>query len=219
MKNKTLANWIFWENGDKHYCSECIQKRLDEINKNKEFKEDIDYDGGDTCGYYEDYAQEENEVQCCMCSSPLLSLIDFISIKKKTYVLIISEYFPSYHFRAGQKTHFVEKIKDGSKKHTIRHNYEFWKKRIDKVNQGLAVLDVRVWTGKPYNSKQKSICILEKAGIDKYPDHIILDEIAQNDGLNGEDFLAWFRGCPTKLDAVIYLTDFRYLENKKYKRG
>ncbi len=69
---KTLARWIYYEDGSIYYCYECVQKRVDEINANKEFSDDINYEGGDECGYYEDYADEE-EVECCKCSRPLFS--------------------------------------------------------------------------------------------------------------------------------------------------
>ncbi len=71
--NKELANWIFWEDEDNYYCFECIEKRMEEINTNKEFSEDIDYDNGDECGYYQDYANEDYAVVCCKCGKPLFS--------------------------------------------------------------------------------------------------------------------------------------------------
>ena len=71
--DKELANWIYWEEGHTYYCFDCVQKRVDEINTNKEFAEDIDYEGGDDCGYYQDYADEEEAVECCKCSKPLFS--------------------------------------------------------------------------------------------------------------------------------------------------
>ena len=71
--NKELANWIFWEDENNYYCSEHIEKRLEEINDNKEFAENIDYDGGDKCGYYQDYANEDYAVECCKCGKPLFS--------------------------------------------------------------------------------------------------------------------------------------------------
>ena len=70
---KELANWIYYEDGHIYYCFECVQKRVDEINANKEFAEDIDYEGGDECGYYQDYADEEEAVECCKCGKPLFS--------------------------------------------------------------------------------------------------------------------------------------------------
>lgn len=72
---KELANWIFWE-GEDYYCFPCVEKRISEINENKEFSEDIDYDAGDTCGYFQDYADVDYELQCCICSTPLYSNFD-----------------------------------------------------------------------------------------------------------------------------------------------
>ena len=75
----------------------------------------------------------------------------------KTHVLIVSRTFPKKHPKAGQPTYFDSKILltidptihavvelDGEvttekKLTTIRSNYELWKKRIDEVNQGIAI--------------------------------------------------------------------------------
>ena len=73
---KELANWIFYEESNDFYCEECIAKRVIEINNKKEFANYIDYENGDQCGYYQDYAYIENEVECCKCGKPLFSLID-----------------------------------------------------------------------------------------------------------------------------------------------
>ena len=70
--NKEWANWIFWEDGN-YYCYVHIEKRVEEINSNKEFAENIDYEGGDKCGYWQDYASEDCEVECCKCGKPLFS--------------------------------------------------------------------------------------------------------------------------------------------------
>jgi len=75
-KNKELACWIYYEDGHTFYCFDCCEKRLKEINDNKEFSEDINYEGGDTCGYWQDYANQEEEVECEKCGKPLFSLID-----------------------------------------------------------------------------------------------------------------------------------------------
>lgn len=73
--DKELARWIYYE-GNIFYCAECCEKRLSEINKNKEFNESIDYENGDECGYYEDYADDDEAVYCCKCDKPLFSKID-----------------------------------------------------------------------------------------------------------------------------------------------
>lgn len=74
---KEFANWIFYEEEENFYCFNCIQKRIEEINKNKEFLEDIDYGNGDKCGYFQDIAYVDYSVECCKCGKPLLSLVDF----------------------------------------------------------------------------------------------------------------------------------------------
>jgi len=179
----------------------------------------------------------------------------------KTYVLTVSRYFPKTHKRAEDPTYFVEKIlseqiscglisrsevkkhepfsvlifnTDEPKIHTCRANYDLWKKRIDNVSIGEAILSVRYWSGKPYNSKQVEICQLNKdsgVGVQrltfqhdrdgiyglKYP--IIsrthfgdIKILAANDGLSLEDFKEWFKGYDlTKPMAIIHFTKFRYL--------
>ena len=69
-----------------------------------------------------------------------------------TYVLRVAKTFPAYHPRKGQQTDFRDKIEAGTKIHTIRDNYDYWSKAIDKVNRGEAVLSLRQWEGKPYDS-------------------------------------------------------------------
>lgn len=73
---KELANWIYYEDGHTFYCYDCCQKRVEEINANKEFSEDIDYEGGDECGYMQDYAFQDYEIECEKCSKPLFSEVD-----------------------------------------------------------------------------------------------------------------------------------------------
>jgi len=75
----------------------------------------------------------------------------------KIYVITMMVKFPTQAPYIAKTTGFKKKILSGEKKHTIRQNYEFWKKRIDEVNAGKAILSVRQWSGKPYNSKQTEI--------------------------------------------------------------
>lgn len=153
-------------------------------------------------------------------------------------VITFSRVFPSYHPKAGQPTHFVEKVlksvykgsqymtmmdlysekidntlenfkkgeanplfKHEPKHHTIRAGHQ-WK-------QG-DWFSPRVWSGKPYNSKQ--ITFAPDIQIKKeWPFEFLhgrlylgknkrqiytfeeLDRIAANDGLSTEDLKAWFR--------------------------
>lgn len=177
----------------------------------------------------------------------------------KTYVLTVSRVFPCTHKRKGERTNFVCKIlhtinfnESGvdlyricsnecetscfrrlidPKLHTIRANYELWAKRIEQVQKGEAILSIRYWSGKPYNSKQVEICQLDKdsgigvqkiyfqraffksnwiVGQSEFPDQL-LSVVAKNDGLSLEDFKEWFKGYDlSKPMAIIHFTKFRY---------
>lgn len=143
----------------------------------------------------------------------------------KTYVLTVSKTFPSTHPKAGKLTEFRYKIATRGKIHTIRMNYELWKKRIDNIKEGKAVLSVRTWSGKPYRSEQVEEFRFTDVGIQKLQmtalgwfiddadSDITTKEIAVNDGLSIEDFAAWFKGVLKEHDkemAIIHFTDFRY---------
>ena len=66
----------------------------------------------------------------------------------KTYYLTLSKVFPSTHAKAGMNTCFEEKLRV-YKLHTIRANYDFWKKRFEQIAAGKACLSIRQWVGKP----------------------------------------------------------------------
>jgi hypothetical protein len=137
-------------------------------------------------------------------------------------VITFSRVFPKYHPKAGQPTYFVEQIYNslfsknnlmdypkgleiddtilGVKKHTIR-NGNRWKVG-DKFSP-------RVWSDKPYKSKQIVLCddlevkkvfsfskdLISKNfylnGVETHPDDLLL--IAENDGLLIADLLLWFK--------------------------
>lgn len=150
-------------------------------------------------------------------------------------VITFSRFFPSYHPKAGQPTYFVEKFwcslfsevpqqyrepfenyknptesilwsyrMHGRKYHTIREGSR-WKVG-DKFSP-------RVWSGRPYNSKQVIIApdtevkkvwdfrmlggMFAINGIVKTGEteghHELLEFIAKNDGLSKDDLLKWFQ--------------------------
>lgn len=148
--------------------------------------------------------------------------------KLTTYVLMVSEVFPKGMGLDGVNTYFPDKIRDGVKIHTIRTNYPLWKKRIDAVAAGTAVLSIRHWAGKPYRSSQVEIARLNHLsgiGIEsvklliglvplvndsKFPS---LSDVAHNDGLSLDEFRAWFENYEFgKEMAIIHFTSFRYSE-------
>lgn len=148
-------------------------------------------------------------------------------INMKTYVLIVSQRFPQTHPRKGEPTMFIENILDEKKIHTIRGNFPLWKKRMDGVQNGLAEISIRVWTGKPYRSPQEEILRIGKefgcgvqrlvtapygCWIDNTHNHKQSHELfAENDGLTEEDFFEWFRGVKNNTEMVIiHFSKFRY---------
>ena len=89
----------------------------------------------------------------------------------KTYVITLSQVFPTTHPKAGIPTGFQHKLqtalngwKDHAfiKLHTIRANYPLWAKRFEQIERGEAYLSVRQWSGMPYASKQVEIARLTK---------------------------------------------------------
>ena len=88
----------------------------------------------------------------------------------KIYYLTLSQVFPATHPRKGEKTWFKENLKAAisgwnhrlAKLHTIRGNYERWERVFAEIYAGNACLSVRMWSGKPYRSKQIEIARLTK---------------------------------------------------------
>ncbi|MCH5235532.1 MAG: hypothetical protein J1E16_09570 [Muribaculaceae bacterium] len=141
----------------------------------------------------------------------------------KRYVLILSQYFLKGHPKEGNHTEFHRKYVEGSKIHTIRTNYDFWKSRIEEINKGYAYLSIRIWEGKPYRSKKYEFARLYEAGIQKiqFKDLsrkanvegklIDLPLLSKNDGLDFNDFFYWFKSYNLKEPlAIIHFTQFRY---------
>ena len=157
--------------------------------------------------------------------------------KKKIirYRISVSRTFPATHPKAGQETKFVEKIQANGlnyigefepKIHTIRANYELWKKRFEKIEKDEAVLELYYWTGNPYHSKCETFATLKKDDgielqklqatplgwfIDDYDSDFLTKDFAKNDGLSAEDFKYWFKDYDiSKPLAIIHFTKFRY---------
>jgi len=140
--------------------------------------------------------------------------------------------FPKVGIVVPKPTGFKKKILSGEKRHTIRHSYEFWKKRIDEINAGRAILSVRQWSGRPYNSKQKEIKqfkqgevsyqsvaitgqasdvgIQQSSGGYKLLSNKKIKTLAENDGVTLKQFQSFFKGGV--LDGIIihFTTKTRY---------
>lgn len=147
---------------------------------------------------------------------------------KMAKVLIYSRQFPAYHQKAGEPTFFAEKfLKSWDESHTmdelmkaplISHKicdievYGNCDPKHHTIRPGNRwkegeFFSPRIWTGKPYNSKQHKIApdtkivkvydiIIE--GISIYINGAILTyrdkiELAENDGLEFQDMYDWFK--------------------------
>lgn len=159
-----------------------------------------------------------------------------MSKKIKTYIITLSRFFPVTHPRKGEPTDFIDNFIKRKKKHTIRGNYALWKKRIDEINAGNAVLHVKYWIGRPYHKPGQAIIqILEKGEVGIQPIILFIDrlgnnkgigawvktddqfeakninagDLIKNDGLSMQDFYDWFHK-PIEDPCVIHFTDLRY---------
>ena len=111
-----------------------------------------------------------------------------------------------------------------SKIHTIRQNYEYWKRFEGKE------VALFTWEGKPYQpgSKHKVFCTkriisVQAAEYANWPDvrfyfhartcvyHGYLGAIAKNDGFASErELIKWFADYKPGKMAILHFTDFRY---------
>lgn len=174
----------------------------------------------------------------------MMAGLSFYSMKK--YVITLSQVFPATHIRKGEQTGFKDKFlaaigkADGDwlKFHTIRANYDLWKKRFDEIAAGNACLCIRQWAGRPYCSKQVELAMLTRedgiglqelyfpsnclryARVDTKKHFFSTDTeyeechfktLAYNDGLSFEDWQEWFKKYDiSKPLAIIHFTSFRY---------
>lgn len=155
---------------------------------------------------------------------------------KKNIVILLSRKFMQGHSKAGEPTHFEERLKDGQKIHTIRANYYWWKHNIDKLKSGNFRISIRQWQERPYNSKQIEVAtVADEAAVDVQKIRITYDaltrtmdalideshsadvrDIARNDGFDDlSDFQEWIFGKEPKdgetfNGIVIHFTPFRY---------
>lgn len=152
-------------------------------------------------------------------------------------VIIVSRHFPSYHPRKGEPTNFVRSIWEGLD--MLNLNFDNWDEMLEEdaksyyekktyspkwhtVRNGKRWkvgdwASLRVWSGKPYRSKQIEIAPpveIKKIWKVKMEGYFIwLDgkkfnqlmlgndaqELAMNDGLSLKDFWNWFPHKPGKI--------------------
>ena len=148
--------------------------------------------------------------------------------KSKTYVITVSRNFPKGSFNEGKQTNFIPGIIEKLKIHTIRKNFKLWEKRFEEVAKGNAIISLRYWSEKPYQSKQVEFLKLDKndgIGIEKLElimngflindveIKIDLETLAKNDGLTRQEFKDWFKDVQPNSDpmVIIHFTKYRYI--------
>lgn len=119
--------------------------------------------------------------------------------------------------------------------HTIRKNYPLWKKRMQKVHAGKAVIDLCYWKlpGGRFTQGNELItfatldkdsgCGVQELIFSQEYDSkgliapmvndimLCISELSENDGLGWLDFRDWFKKYDiTKSMAIIHFTPFRY---------
>ena len=77
-------------------------------------------------------------------------------------VMLSKTFFPQ-HPKAGEPTEFREKVLTGTKRHTCRCNYDYWKTRIETLKKRHGILSLRQWSGKPYQKGSTQEPILDIA--------------------------------------------------------
>ncbi len=138
-------------------------------------------------------------------------------------VLTFSKQFPKDHPKEGQQTHFVQKVLHS----LLPDSYEpatgiGWPAKLHTIRAGNRwkvgdMASLRVWSDKPYRSKQVEFAQVEIMKI--WPVTIIIDDIfnpicsgdkvlpagliARNDGLETDDFTNWFKIHPKKAGAIF----------------
>jgi hypothetical protein len=111
--------------------------------------------------------------------------------KKKIYRMPLARVFPAKHPRAGRPTEFDSKIRCSiyqpsikgyyHKIHTIRPDEKgLWKRRIEEVQQGNAVLALYQWNGKPCRSAQNNLFVFGASAAKGFIDELTTTERYRN---------------------------------------
>lgn len=137
----------------------------------------------------------------------------------KAVVTLTKNFFNQHPTLAGKPTNFATLVTEGSKIHTCRSNYDYWKAKIKALKEADGTLCLREWTGRPYRSPQGAIMEIPAAvvGVEKLTlkkgkyriepyRHFVeycratvgqtpvdVAELARNDGFtNKDDYLGFF---------------------------
>jgi len=101
---------------------------------------------------------------------------------------MLSKTFFPQHPKAGEPTEFREKVLKGTKRHTCRCNYDYWKDRIATLQERQGVLSLRQWSGKPYQKHTKQEKIMDvPASIVEVQPLVIRRTLEKQEGFTEQD--------------------------------
>ena len=69
----SMKFWIFYEDNQAVYCKDCIDQRIDQANKNLEFKDYYNYQNGESTSCMTDWADEEDNCVCELCQRQMVT--------------------------------------------------------------------------------------------------------------------------------------------------
>lgn len=76
-------------------------------------------------------------------------------------VVILSKDIFAEGKKASTPSDFARKVKTGAKRHTVRANFDYWRERIERLQQRGGVLSLRQWSGKPYEKGSTQELIMD----------------------------------------------------------
>lgn len=160
-------------------------------------------------------------------SSPLKLVKHLIGYNKtQKEILIIPQLYPDWHPKAGLPTHFGSAILSRNRRNKI-HQMVFydqhWMQAEQEVRRGKSQLHICYSQLKGNRLINTLICRKQtmtvqigqlpaflEDGICVSSRMVSLDEFAANEGLNKEDFIAWYAKSIQREFFIIHFTDFKY---------
>lgn len=155
-----------------------------------------------------------------------MDLLRLFLRKRKPVILDLERYFPDWHGRVGQATHFGSKIFSVSnpKIHALRTDSQRWLGLLDCDKKRVGTpLRIVYYTLREMQTSLILITQVKKMGLQRVviPDpadefmlvdgnRVAVADFARNEGLSPEDFRDWYRRYAADQAIVIHFTDFRY---------
>lgn len=155
----------------------------------------------------------------------LEKLKSLLGISKEAITMELPFYYPNWHPRVGESTHFASKTigANGSKKHHLCLDGSISEQEADRINKGKAYLrliyriysqgnteDIRIACYRKIRLQQVIIPSVGQNFILVDGKEVALPDFAQNEGLFPEDFEDWYAFAAGRQVVIVQFTDFSY---------